>query len=84
MYFFFWRANNLDSSDYLPLYHMAHYYAINRQINESLEYVQKALKLKPDDKESLHLLALLLTSTKSYEEAYTVINKACALYEDFE
>ncbi len=46
--------------------------------------MQKALKLKPDDKDSLHLLALLLTSSKSYEEAYTVITKACGLYEDFE
>jgi len=46
--------------------------------------VQRALKYKPDDKDSLHLLALLLTSSKSYEEAYTVIVKACGLYEDFE
>ena len=63
---------------------MAHYYAINRQINESLEYIQKSLKLKADDKDSLHLLALLLTATKNYDEAHVVISKACALYEDFE
>jgi hypothetical protein len=54
------------------------------KINEAIDYVSKAIKLKPDDKESLHLLALLLTSTKNYEEAHTVISKVCSLYDDFE
>lgn len=54
------------------------------QINESIDYVQKALKYKPDDKDSLHLLTLLLTSLKNYEEAHIVISKACALYDDIE
>lgn len=80
----FKKAHSLDQTDYLPLYHLAHYYAINRQINESLECIQKSLKLKADDKDSLHLLTLLLTATKNYDEAHVVISKACALYEDFE
>lgn len=42
------------------------------------------MKYKPDDKDALHLLALLLTSTKNFDEAHTVISKACALYEDIE
>ncbi len=77
-------AHLLNKYDSLPLYHMAHAYALLRRINESIESLNSALKLKSDDKDSLHLLALLLTSTKNYDEAYTVISKACSLYEDFE
>jgi tetratricopeptide (TPR) repeat protein len=80
----FKKASSLEPSNYLPLYHIAHCYSILRQVNESLNYVQRALKYKPDDKDSLHLLVLLLTSTKNYDEAYTVIAKACTLYDDLE
>lgn len=81
---YFKKANTLDPNDYLSYFHIARCYAIFRQINEAIEWVQKALKFKPDDKDSLHLLALLLTSTKNYEDAHTVITKACALFDDFE
>ena len=74
----------LDPTDFVPIYHIAHCCAILRQINEAMEHVQKALKLRPDDKESLHLFALLLTAKKNYDEAHTVMCKACALYDDFE
>ena len=49
-----------------------------------MDYIQKALKLKPDDKDSLHLLALLFTATKNYEEAHIVMCKACSIYDDVE
>lgn len=49
-----------------------------------MDCIQRSLRFKPDDKDSLHLLALLLTSTKNYDEALTVISKACSLYDDFE
>jgi tetratricopeptide (TPR) repeat protein len=78
------RAHEQNPHDYLPLYHLSHCYSLLRKINESIEKIQKALELKSDDKDCLHLLCLLLTSTKNYEEAYTVILKACSLYEDFE
>ena len=80
----FKKANALDPSDFLPLFHIAHCHSILRQVNEAIDHVQKALKLKPDDKDSMHLLALLLTSTKNYDEAQTIMSKACALYDDFE
>ena len=74
----------MNPIDYLPLYHLSLCYALLRKINESIESVQKALELRSDDKDCLHLLCLLLTATKNYEVAYTVILKACNLYEDFE
>lgn len=80
----FRKAHALDPSDFLPLYHIAHCHSILRQINEAIDHIQKALKLKPDDKDSMHLLALLLTSTKNYDEAHTILRKACALYDDCE
>ena len=80
----FRKANALDPSDFLPLYHIAHCHSILRKINEAIDYVQKSLKLKPDDKDSMHLLALLLTSTKNYDEAHTIMSKACALHDDCE
>jgi tetratricopeptide repeat protein 7 len=80
----FRKAHSLDPSDFLPLYHIAHCHAILRQINKAIDHIQLALKLKPDDKDSMHLLALLLTSTKNYDEAHTIICKSCALYDDCE
>ena len=53
----FKKANAIDPSDFLPLYHIAHCHAILRQINEAIDHVQKALKLKPDDKDSLHMVS---------------------------
>lgn len=80
----FKKAHSLDEYDYLPLYHLAHTYSMLRQIDQALVNVNKALKFKPDNKDCLHLLCLLLTSNKNYEEAYAVISKACYQYEDYE
>lgn len=80
----FTKSHELNPYDYLPLYHQAHCYSLLRKINDAIDTIQKALKLKSDDKDCLHLLCLLLTSTKNYEEAYSIIMKACSIYEDFE
>jgi tetratricopeptide (TPR) repeat protein len=80
----FKKVVEINPYDYLGLYHLSLCYALLRKITESIDVIQKALMLKSDDKDCLHLLCLLLTSTKNYEEAYTVILKACSIYEDFE
>lgn len=74
----------MDEYDFLPIYHVARTLALLRRINESIEWVQKALKIRSDEKDALHLLSLLLTSTKNYEEAYTVILQASSQNEDYE
>ena len=73
----------MNPFDHLALYHIAHTYSLQRRLSEAIEYVQKSLKVKPNDTDSLHLLALLLTATKSYDEAYTVIVKASSQEEDY-
>ena len=52
------------------------------QIPEALQKVRGALKLKPDDMNSLHLLALLLSAQKQFSEALNVIEVAANQYPD--
>ena len=52
------------------------------QIPEALQKVRGALKLKPDDMNSLHLLALLLSAQKQFSEALNVIEVAGNQYPD--
>jgi tetratricopeptide repeat protein 7 len=80
----FRKAHLIDEYDCLALYHLSHTYSMLRQIDQALINVNKALKYKPYDKDCLHLLCLLLTSNKNYDEAYAVISKACYHYEDYE
>ncbi len=55
---------------------------LSLQIPEALQKVRGALKLNADDLNSLHLLALLLSAQKQYNEALNVIEVAANQYPD--
>ncbi|ESN96277.1 hypothetical protein HELRODRAFT_107437 [Helobdella robusta] len=73
---------SIDSSDHLAYFHMAYQMAVSRKIVESLSYVRTALQLRRDHLQSLHLLVLLLTSQKQYEEASKLIEATLVEYPD--
>ncbi len=52
------------------------------QIPEALKHVRKALYIRNDHVNSLHLLALLLSAQKQNEEALQLIEAAVAEYPD--
>ena len=52
------------------------------QIPEALKHVRKALHIRNDHANSLHLLALLLSAQKQNEEALQLIEAAVAEYPD--
>ncbi|XP_061172118.1 tetratricopeptide repeat protein 7B-like [Saccostrea echinata] len=75
-------ANELDQNDYLALFHLALQLALQRQISEAIRCVKMSLKHKNDYMHSLHLLVLLMTSEKKYEEGMTLIQAALQEYPD--
>jgi len=52
------------------------------QVTEALKYVRKALQRRSDDLHALHLLALLLSSQKQYDDAYRLIDATLTEYPD--
>ncbi|XP_007895033.1 tetratricopeptide repeat protein 7A [Callorhinchus milii] len=76
------RAQSLDADDHQIALYMSLQLALNRQISESIEQLQVALKLRNDDMHSLHLLALLFSAQKHHQHALEVINMAIAQHPD--
>lgn len=72
----------LDPSNHLTYFHMAHQMAMIRKIPEALVNVRKALELRQDHPQSLHLLVLLLTSQKHNEEASKLIDATLVEFPD--
>lgn len=78
----FKRAYELDPNDHLALFHLALQLAVQRQISEAIRCVKMSLRQKNDYVHSLHLLVLLMTSEKKYEEGMTLIKAALQEYPD--
>ncbi|XP_006814761.1 tetratricopeptide repeat protein 7B-like [Saccoglossus kowalevskii] len=72
----FMRAYSLDENNHEHLFYIGLQYALVRQISEAIGFVRKSLKLNDTHLESLHLLALLLSAQKKYQEALKVIEIA--------
>ncbi|XP_071962317.1 tetratricopeptide repeat protein 7B-like isoform X2 [Antedon mediterranea] len=75
-------AECLDRQDHLIAFHYALQLAHSRQIPEALEKIRTALSLCSEHAESLHLLALLLSSQKLFNDALKVIKGAVEQYPD--
>jgi len=56
--------------------------ALLLQVTEALKYVRKALQRRGDHLHSLHLLALLLSSQKQFDDAYKLIEATLREYPD--
>ena len=52
------------------------------QVTEALKYVRRALQRRRDHLHSLHLLALLLSSQKQFDDAYKLIEATLTEYPD--
>ncbi|XP_052769758.1 tetratricopeptide repeat protein 7B-like [Mya arenaria] len=78
----FQKAHILDPNDYLSLFHLALQMGILRQIEEAVRYTKLALKYYSDHVHSLHLLVLLLTAQKQYQDAMELCNAALEEYPD--
>ncbi|XP_033733793.1 tetratricopeptide repeat protein 7B-like [Pecten maximus] len=76
------RAHMYDPSDYLALFHLSLQLAIHRQINDAIKNVRLALRYRNDHIHSLHLLVLLLTAQKQFDEAISLLNAALDEYPE--
>ncbi|XP_069961151.1 tetratricopeptide repeat protein 7B-like isoform X2 [Cherax quadricarinatus] len=78
----FIRAQQLDSSDHLVEFYLALHYAQCYHLNEATQHVKLALYLRSAHPHSLHLLILLLSAEKDYEEALELVEAALAEYPE--
>ncbi|KAG8035973.1 hypothetical protein G9C98_003100 [Cotesia typhae] len=78
----FHKAQQYDPNDHLAEYYLAYEYAINRQLNEAMIHVKIALNLRAEHIPSLHLLALLLSAYKQYNDALNLVNSILVEYPD--
>ncbi|XP_049597128.1 tetratricopeptide repeat protein 7B isoform X2 [Syngnathus scovelli] len=78
----FQRAQSLAPTDHLAAFYLALQLAVSRQIPEALGYVRQALQLQGDDVHSLHLLALLLSAQKHYQDGLNIIEMALSEYPE--
>ncbi|XP_071524615.1 tetratricopeptide repeat protein 7B isoform X2 [Panulirus ornatus] len=78
----FMRAQQLDSSDHLVEFYIALHYAQSYHLAEATHHVKLALYLRSEHPQSLHLLILLLSAQKEYEEALELVQAALAEYPE--
>ncbi|KAK7066570.1 Tetratricopeptide repeat protein 7B [Halocaridina rubra] len=78
----FVRSQQLDSSDHLVEFYLALHYAHSRLLVEATHHVKLALYLRSEHPHSLHLLILLLSAQKEYEEALELTEAALAEYPE--
>ncbi|XP_077477717.1 tetratricopeptide repeat protein 7B isoform X3 [Stigmatopora argus] len=78
----FQRSQSLSPTDHLAAFYLALQLAVSRQIPEALGYVRQALQLQGDDVHSLHLLALLLSAQKHYQDGLNIIEMALSEYPE--
>ncbi|XP_034940307.1 tetratricopeptide repeat protein 7B [Chelonus insularis] len=78
----FHKAQQCDPNDHLAEYYLAHEYASNRQLNDAMTHVKISLNLRAEHIPSLHLLALLLSAHKQYNDALHLVNSILGEYPD--
>ena len=76
------QAEAEDASDFLVHYHLALEYALIRKLDEAFRSVKKCLRINMDFPPAHHLLALLLSCWKRYEEALNVLEKVEVEFEE--
>ncbi|CAF1595247.1 unnamed protein product, partial [Didymodactylos carnosus] len=76
------EAIRLDPYDSIAYFHLAHNLAFLNDVREAISAIETSLRLQPDDKYSLHLYTILLTSNKQMIQAYTQIYKATNEFPD--
>ncbi|XP_030302652.1 tetratricopeptide repeat protein 7A isoform X1 [Calypte anna] len=76
------RARDLAPEDHQIILYLSLQLALVRQISDAIEHLQEALQLCKDDMNSLHLLALLFSAQKHYQDALDVINMAVVEYPE--
>lgn len=78
----FEKAVQYDSNDHLSEYYLAMQHALNYNIPEALVHIRIALTLRTEHAHSLHLFALLLTSSRRPKEAQFIIDDALKEFPD--
>nr|CAB3267346.1 tetratricopeptide repeat protein 7B-like [Phallusia mammillata] len=78
----FAMAHAADPGHHKPCLFLAVEFARARKLAKAFKKVHQALDLNPEDAQSLHLLALLQTSRKQYQEAKTTLRSALLMYPD--
>uniref|UniRef100_A0A0K8TA39 Tetratricopeptide repeat protein 7 N-terminal domain-containing protein n=2 Tax=Lygus hesperus TaxID=30085 RepID=A0A0K8TA39_LYGHE len=78
----FSKAQQVDPNDHLIEYYIAMNCACRGQIFEAMTHIKSALKLCPEHAPSLHLMILLLTAQKQYNEATALLLTSLSDFPD--
>ncbi|XP_056675996.1 tetratricopeptide repeat protein 7A isoform X2 [Monodelphis domestica] len=76
------RALALDPDDHRIILYVSLQLALIRQIPDAIEQLQESLNICKDDVHALHLLALLFSAQKHYQQALEVIHMAVTEYPE--
>lgn len=79
---FFERASELDKLDHLAEFYLAFYKASIRKMKEATSHVKNALTLNPYHLPSLHLMILMLSANKEYQEALEMAENTLEEFSD--
>lgn len=73
---FYIQAEADEPGEFLIQYHLALEYAMERRIDDAFKHVKKCLRMNMDFMPAHHLLALILSSMKRFDDALLVLEKA--------
>lgn len=76
------KATHNDSNDHLCEYYLSLQYALLNNIPEAINHIRYALTLRTEYAPSLHLFALLLTTSRRPREALVVVEEALEEFPD--
>ncbi|XP_065345687.1 tetratricopeptide repeat protein 7B isoform X1 [Cloeon dipterum] len=76
------KAQSMGPGDHLIHHYLALVYAHNRRLPEAISNIKQALNLRSDHAPSLHLLCLLLTAQKQYQDAMNLVNLSLEEWPD--
>ena len=79
---YFEAARAADEQDHLAEYYLAYYHALTRNIPVATSHARKALALNPEHLATLHLVILLLSANKDFEEALEVADQTLEEFPD--
>ncbi|XP_076056869.1 tetratricopeptide repeat domain 7 isoform X2 [Oratosquilla oratoria] len=78
----FLKAQQLDPSDHLAEYYLGLHYAQSCQLAEATHHVKMAIYLRSEHSHALHLLILILSAQKEFEEALELAEAAIQEYPE--
>ena len=73
---YYLQAESEEPGDFLIHYHLALEYCIDRKIDEAYKHIKKCLRMNLDFLPAHHLLAIILSCLRRYDDGLKILEKA--------